>query len=512
MTLTPTREQQDIIDAAKTTEQSLLINALAGAAKTSTLVMIAQALPSSTPILSLAFNKKIAVEMEKRLPSNVKSQTLNSLGHGIWATATGKRLVLNTKKNFELLKAAIDDLPRNARPDRDEFSATLKAIGTAKTQGYVPEGKYPHAARLISQSDFFDSLEDEVAPGLVEACLHKSIQLAYAGTIDFDDQIYMPALFGGTFPRFPLVLVDEAQDLSPLNHQMLRRLVTKRLIAVGDPWQSIYAFRGADSAGMSTLKREFKMREMNLSISFRCPRAVVELARERAPKMQWAPQAVMGSVVYKDQWNVQEIENVVGQPSIQSPRQEIDSASGAETTAGSIAIICRNNAPLFKLALELLKAGRGCQLVGSDLGPGLLRLLRKLGPESMAVDQVLAAITQWESARLSKGKSKAATRDRADCLRVFASFGGTLGAAIAYAEHIFKASGPIQLLSGHKAKGLEWDTVIHLDSWRIPSPYAETEEEIEQEKNLSYVITTRAKKTLIFADLSKFQGAQTNGS
>ena len=79
----------------------------------------------------------------------------------------------------------------------------------------------------------------------------QSIKLAYDGKIDFDDQIYMPSLFGGTFPKFPLVLVDEAQDLSLLNHAFLQKLVTKRIIAVGDRNQSIYLFqrRGAEQHG-----------------------------------------------------------------------------------------------------------------------------------------------------------------------------------------------------------------------------------------------------------------------
>jgi superfamily I DNA/RNA helicase len=71
-----------------------------------------------------------------------------------------------------------------------------------------------------------------------------NIEQAFRGIIDFDDQIYMPTLFGGSWPQFPLVMIDEAQDLSPINHAMLSKLVKHRLIAVGDPYQSIYGFRG----------------------------------------------------------------------------------------------------------------------------------------------------------------------------------------------------------------------------------------------------------------------------
>ena len=69
------------------------IKALAGAAKTSTLVLIAKALPN-VRMLCLAFNKKIATEMEARLPSNCTAMTLNSLGHRTWAECSGRRLVL----------------------------------------------------------------------------------------------------------------------------------------------------------------------------------------------------------------------------------------------------------------------------------------------------------------------------------------------------------------------------------------------------------------------------------
>ena len=61
-------------------------------------------------------------------------------------------------------------------------------------------------------------------------------------------------------------------------------------------------------------------------------------------------------------------------------------------------------------------------------------------------------------------------------------------------------SGLITLATGHKAKGLEWDTVIHLDPWRIPSKWAKKEDEITQENNLRYVLETRTKHTLILAN------------
>jgi superfamily I DNA/RNA helicase len=259
--ITPTVEQAAIVEAAKLTKDSILISALAGAAKTSTLELICQNLPVQ-PILCLAFNRRIAEEMKTRLPGHVTVKTMNALGHGIWAAATAKRLVVNTRKSYELLKGKVDALPRPQRLEAyDTFSETLKFIQQAKVSGYIPESSFNHK-RLVSREAFYASTEDEVTTEqtfLIDSVLTDSIRLAYEGQIDFDDQIYMPTLFGGTFPRFPLVMVDEAQDLSALNHAMLQKLVTSRLIAVGDPYQSIYAFRGAVQSGMESLRSTHSM-------------------------------------------------------------------------------------------------------------------------------------------------------------------------------------------------------------------------------------------------------------
>lgn len=480
--LAPTAEQQAIIEAARTTKDNLLINALAGAAKTSTLVMIANALPTE-PMLSLAFNKRIAVEMTSRLPGHVMCKTLNAIGHGVWAQASSKRLILNARKSYEILKGLIDGLRRTEKGEAYEtFSDTLKLIGAAKLAGYVPE-KSPAGRRLISCNEFWADVDEDLAESrtLVDSALMESITQAYRGIIDFDDQIYMPTLFGGTFPRFPLVLVDEAQDLSSINHAMLDKLVVQRLIAVGDPFQSIYAFRGAMSTSMATLRERFSMREMNLSISFRCPRAIVERARFRAPHMQWPEWAEEGRVNAPVEWT-------------------------STIIPDGAAVICRNNAPLFRLAFTLIRAGRGVTVVGSDIGPALVKALKKLGPEDMTYEQSSKAIDAWEAERLRKAKAKAATKDKAECLRVFLNVGGSLAGAIAYAESIFKSAGPIQLLSGHKSKGLEYDYVFHLDPSRIPSPYAETDDEIEQELNIRYVIETRAKKSLTLIEMEGYVG------
>ena len=72
-------------------------------------------------------------------------------------------------------------------------------------------------------------------------------------------------------------------------------------------------------------------------------------------------------------------------------------------------------------------------------------------------------------------------------MRVFASHGSTLGTAIAYAEHLFAQRGTIRLLTIHKAKGLEFPQVFHLDPWLCRDD--------EQDLNCKYVAITRAMES-----------------
>jgi len=470
-----TPEQSEILDLALTSRRNLLVNALAGTAKTTTIERVGTAC-DRTPILYLVFNKRNQDEAARRMPSHVECRTFNALGHRAWANQTGRRLTIDTKKSYTILKGLIDGLGRAEKSEAyDSFSEILAAARLAKITGYIPTGRFEGVSPLV-RDDPFDEEPTWLETHLLDALLTKSIQVAFSGTIDFDDQIYMPTLFGGSWPQFPLVMVDEAQDLSPINHAMLKQLITQRIIAVGDPYQSIYAFRGAVQKGMDTLRTDYNMEEKTLSVSFRCPQAVVRRARSLVPGFTYPEWAIEGEVNELDSWSYDHISD-------------------------SAAIICRNNAPLFSLALRLIRFGRGVKLVGSDIGPNLLRTMKRLGPESLTQRQVLDAINRAEAEALAKARSPASTSDKYDCLRVFAEQGPNLSSAIGYAEHLFKSGGTIQLLSGHKAKGLEWDTTYHLDPWRIPSRYATTEEEHSQELNVRYVIETRAKRVLNIVNL-----------
>lgn len=460
MTHKPTEEQLAILDAGKAPD-NIAINAYAGTGKTSTLEMLEAVVPQS-PILYLVFNKRNADEATKRMGLKTTVRTFNSFGHRIWASTVSNKLVLDGRKTNSIFKEIVDET-RNKR-DRDDmwdaYEVISHGVNMAKALGYVPAEFHGTAKPLISADDFFASLEeqpDDLVIDLIDGVLVRSIRRAYKGQIDFNDQIYMPAVFGGIFPQFPLTLIDEAQDMSPVNHAMINKLAKGRLIIVGDPYQAIYGFRGAVQSGMSELIDRHKMATTSLSVSFRCPQAIVENARWRVPNFKWVRHG--GKVEYHEK----------GLPMANIP-------DGA-------AVICRNNAPLFATAMRFITEGRSVSVAGTEIGQRLVKTLKGLGDGNLSRTAALGAIQDWLAAKQEK-QSKTA-EDMAACMEVFVKMSSTLGQAVSYAEHLFAQEGKIQFMTGHKSKGLEFDHVVHIDPWIIKNG--------EQDKNLRYVIQTRSK-------------------
>lgn len=469
--MTPTAEQAAILEAVRNTPQNLLINARAGAAKTTTLTLIAEALPEQS-ILAIAFNKKIADELRTRLPENADAATLNALGHRAWRSYLGKHLKVDGRKSYFLLKEAFEALAPEEREElSDDFADLLTAIRTAKQEGYMPGKLHAQARPLIADESFFDLLEFEASPlhrQVIDEVIRRSFTDALAGKIDFDDQIYCPAIMTCSFDPVDVTLVDEAQDLSHINHVLLRKIVKrKRLIAVGDPCQAIYGFRGASENSMEELRSTFDMQEHFLTICFRSSARVVENARWRAPDMQHRPDAPAGLVESLASWR----------PSDLRPGD---------------AIICRNNAPLFSLAVQLLAAGVNPELASGDIVPEIEKVMKKLGKPTRTSAEAELALAGWFEEQRAKRKRTSGLADLRDCILVLLRARETLGEAIDFLRQITSIAGRVHLMTGHKSKGLEFDRVWFLDR-HLLAPKG-------QDRNVRYVIETRARHELRYIE------------
>lgn len=476
---TPSDEQLAIVVAATDTKENLLIEALAGAAKSSTLELIAHALPQ-TQMLMLAFNKRIADELKERMPKNCTCMTLNSLGHRAWGEVIGRRLTLQARKCGDILSDLIKELPKDEQSILwESYPDMLRACSHAKGAGHVPDSiaDVRKCDPLMTDSDLIDSLDEILSPleqQLLLETLRQSMHQAFEGTIDFDDQLLMPTVFRASFPMYPLVLVDETQDLSELNHVMLAKLAKKRIIAVGDRFQAIYAFRGAHEDGMQKMAERFNMRVLHLTTTFRCPDSIVQHVRWRAPDMKaWPGHPFPGSVNRLSSWELSDIPD-------------------------NAAVICRNNAPLFNLAVKLLKNGRYPNLWGNDFGVALLKVLKKFGAPTLSQAEARRQLAAWYESQQTKVKNKGVLKDKHDCLMVFIKAAPTLGGAIDYAETIFRSQGRINLMTGHKSKGHEFNDVFFLEQQLLRDE--------GQDPNVRYVIATRAKRNLSYIDWEGFVG------
>ena len=470
MTFTNTPEQSAILDFYASSTRNFMIRARAGCGKSATLKLIDCATKSSVPALMICFNKSIATEAKdsNEFRSTTTIKTMNSIGHGIWADACGAKLKLDPQKILTIYRSIANDADRSERSHLwTLYEAVRGACDMGRSLGYIPAKHAKGAKSMVSWVELSHRLDETPSPevhGLVDRILTESIRLAYEGVIDFNDQVYMPALFGGVFPRFPLVLIDEYQDLSPINRAIVAKLCKhSRQIGVGDEAQAIYEFRGADKDAMPKAIEEFDMATLPLSTSFRCPSNITANVHWHVPDIC---SSASGGIV-------ESVENYTISP-------------------GS-AVICRYNAPLLSLAMELLASGRRVDVAGVDIGARVIKLLSKLGDESMTQAQTMRAVNEWEQERESLDSKSA--HDTAACMRVFARHGKSLSGAIAYARHLFdsaSADSEIRFLSGHRAKGLEFNHVYHLNSSRIGQG--------GQEPNIHYVIDTRPRERLTYIE------------
>lgn len=494
LSLTP--EQETFVTCIDQEDCNIMLISCAGSGKTTALVLGGRALDlRSRRVLCCAFNTRITKAMEARMPSSTVCRGFNSLGHRAWASRINKQLDLQKFKNWKVA----DAIGLEVKTQFPDFS---RAMALCKNNGLVPrDAKGAGAGLLPDQDDVWVSICDEynLADGdhnpdwiadTLRRAMKVSIEMAWDGIIDFDDQLYMSALFQGDFPGFDDVLVDEVQDVTPIQRAQITRILKRgRLIASGDPHQSIYAFRGADCQSVKTFTDQFSCKNLSLSVSFRCPQAVVEEARKFVDHINPAPGATAGLVRSEAYWN-------------------------GDLFREGAAILCRNTKPLIPATFALLREGKAATILGRDIGRGLASLVKKM--KAFKIPDLKMELLEYSDVKcseyLAQNKPFKAQHLQDQVGSILAVTKGHKVAdtveLLDTIERLFSDEmSPITLSTVHKAKGLEWPQVAILDSWRMPSKYANTEDEFQQEINIQYVAVTRAMESLHYIDSDKYAPA-----
>src|SRR5213596_2974254 len=296
-------------EAVLATEGPLLVIAGAGSGKTRMLTyrvahLIAACGVKPNEILAITFTNKAAGEMRTRLEG-----LLGGVARAIWIltfhAACGRILRreaprLGYKTNFtiydqadqvRLTKQCLEELERD--PKRFVPGGIHAQISTAKNQLVSPE---EYASRVAS---FYDQTVAEVYD------LYQR-RMFGSNAVDFDDLLMLTVQVLERFPEarerwqkaFRYILVDEYQDTNHAQYRLLQLLAKPdmNVCAVGDPDQSIYAFRGADINNILDFERDFPgTRTIALEQNYRSTNSILDAAnavisnnRERKPKNLWS--------------------------------------------------------------------------------------------------------------------------------------------------------------------------------------------------------------------------------
>lgn len=254
-----------------------------------------------------------------------------------------------------------------------------------------------------------------------------------------------------------------------------------RIVAVGDEYQSIYGFRGADVDAIPNLIEHLNAETLPLSVTYRCPKSHVEQIHQLFPEipLESAESARDGVI------------------------KSISNSDFLLEVRPTDMILCRTNAPLVTPAFELIRKGVKAIIRGRDIGSGLTVLIRKMKANS--IEELLLKLkdhTDREVTRLKsieKENQALAMQDKYDTIVALCEGTLSISELEDKIETIFSDSiEGVVFSSVHKAKGLEAERVYILKKELMPHKMAKLPWEMQQERNIQYVAYTRSLSELIF--------------
>jgi ATP-dependent DNA helicase UvrD/PcrA len=442
----------------------LVVEALAGSGKSTTIEESVFRTRAGTSVAVMAFNKPIADDMRLRLPDEADVMTLNSFGFKAVRGAFGNLDVGPVVPN--LVKGILGD--KWATREARQTVIKLVELGKSCLADSIAElDEVADEYGVAFPKDWERDRLIHVADKVLDACMTPG------RTIDFDDQIWLPHVLGLEVPLYDWIFVDELQDMNRAQLELVYRGLgaSGRFVGVGDRRQSIYQFRGADHNAIPQTIERLGAKVLPLSITYRCPLAVVREAQKLVPQLEAAPNAIEGIVRDTDYFEL------------------IDDAQPGDF------VVSRTNAQLLSLCWRWLSQGRKAAIKGRDIGSGLAMFVRDT--RATRVSELLDAVESWRHSELrrliERGRDTSAVDDKAECIHVLAEGCKTIDEVVAKIDRLFTDDGTpgILLSSTHRAKGLEADRV-----WLLRDTFLRWDG--PEEKNLLYVATTRAKQELIY--------------
>jgi DNA helicase-2/ATP-dependent DNA helicase PcrA len=493
-------------------------------------------------LLAVTFTARAAAEMRSRLRdlgvANVQARTFHAAAlrqlQFFWPQAIGGTLpsLLDHKANM------IAEASRRLRlsTDRASIRDLAAEIEWAKVS-------------MLTPANYLENAQGRGTPGGFDLTAVSRVFQAYEdiktdrNVIDFEDVLLItvgilqedPRVAATVREQYRHFVVDEYQDVSPLQQRLLDLWLGGRdeLCVVGDASQTIYSFTGASPKHLLNFKARYPAATVvKLIRDYRSTPQVVKLANDLLASRR------SGGPIADAAW-APPLKLVAQRPAGPEPRfmECPDDEAEAAVVAGriqellntgvkasEIAILFRTNGQSEAYEQALASAGIGYQLRGGErffarkeVRDAILQLraatraVAEGPPEPLGqiVRDIVASLGYSEAAPHSGGalrerwESLAALVALADELSVSRGESFTLAEFVnelqerSVAQHAPTVQG-VTLASLHSAKGLEWDAVflVGLSEGLMPISFADTPEDVDEERRLLYVGITRAREQL----------------
>lgn len=378
--------QENILNTVKLTDKNILVDAKAGSGKTSTLILISEAIQKQgNKCLFLAFNKHIVEELKGKMDTtDCAVKTIHSLGYSYLRSFLYRqygqhyKMDLDENKLREIVKHKFEEegyqqsvIEHNIDKTGTELkdfirtliSETCHLINFCRFHmtNYHEQDKVRKLALSCCRTIIEENIGFDNYPTLVESVIDKLkndfenpeiIDGLPTYKVDFTDMIYFPVYYKMIPPwsireYLDYVLIDECQDLSELQQEFLKTLGnSSRFIFVGDEKQAIYGFAGADTKSIFKLTQRYDLEQLPLNICYRCPKKVIKLVQ----------QEVLPTIEYnKERPDVGEVHYI--------ERSEI-----IKNLEKNDVIITRRNSDLLRLFIDLsVKKKIQVRLLNKDL-------------------------------------------------------------------------------------------------------------------------------------------------
>lgn len=328
-----TQEQLNIIAASKSFDD-MAINACAGSGKTDSLKRITQARPEANALL-FCFNKSIQQQAQATMPAWCKSSTFHGMAYG----QIGK--YFNHKLNIPLSPYSICRTLR-MKPNEENVHLATVAKYTLRRFCQVEDTSItgfhvPRESVMAKDEKDRNGFKEEVVQAarrlwnLAMNPKEKEVGIEHDFYVKFFD------MEGARIPgHYDVIMVDEAQDMSPVNLSILRKQYGQKIL-VGDSAQSLYQWKGSiDSLGTWEA-----VHRLHLTKSFRFGPAIAECAN-----------SILG--LLKD----------TSFPKIQGSELKKSRIEYRMPTEKHV-VLCRSNTGLLSEALSAIRQGRSIHVIGN---------------------------------------------------------------------------------------------------------------------------------------------------